>query len=168
MEKRAQEIRNALNEASAKLTAAILQFEAELADAKLGVRGVIDIAHPTIKIGYMKVSGKWRFTVSAGPGEPMVPVAEAERGLRLYAYRHRALVLPALLKIAESLTRRMYAALDAPTDPAEHELPPPDDTILVPGWCPVGQHRFDAHGVCENPTCGARQCTPHPETSSGR
>lgn len=103
-------VKQRLNAATDILNQKIEEFEAELRQLSVGVPVSVKIPDSTVFLKYGKWQKNWRVLVSYqddSEEEVTVPLREATRTVRLYGYRHRMLLLPAIEKAAESLTRRM-------------------------------------------------------------
>lgn len=110
-------IKDELNKVSDELTIKFKEFEDDINKLNLGIIAFTHIS-PNIQIGYTKLDGKWGIVCvfREGPINTDEEITrrwiDCPRTVRLYAYKNRYKLLPALEKTAESLARRMNKAIN--------------------------------------------------------
>lgn len=108
-------IKHKLNDATDKLNTEIERFEDGLKQISMGVRVIITLGDSKVKLCYDKWSpNTWRVIIiySNRAGEEVAnPLVDSPRNLRLFGYKHRMELIPAMMKAAEALTRRIEKAL---------------------------------------------------------
>jgi hypothetical protein len=134
-----QDTIDGLTDATDKLNEALAVYEAQLGRLALGVGVWVMTVDPTqnrnrtqTQIGYRRIEGRWQLCVWRREGdqaEPDIwPALQAPRELRLHCYKNLHVLLPAMLRAANSLAVRIEQALARPpADPGTLVSPIPED-----------------------------------------
>jgi hypothetical protein len=113
---RLERIRKQLNTVSDKLGEEIKKFEEGLQKLNLGIRVLIPLVDSKMKLGYEKwTDGKWHIIVvyANHAGDEIInTLLDAPRHIRLFGFKHRLELIPAMIEAAESLTQRIEKALE--------------------------------------------------------